>query len=83
MAKRIVIIALGMAAASAMADPNMLSFNAADANRDGAITRREAASFAALEQAFDSADVNRNGLIERQEFSQAEIPAAKTDSPVR
>jgi len=64
--------ALGMSAATAMAAEHTLSFGEVDVNQDGAITRKEAASFAAIEKAFDTADANNNGLIEPAEYPRAE-----------
>jgi len=64
--------ALGMSAATAMAVESTVSFREVDVNQDGAITRKEAASFAALEKAFDTADTNKNGLIEPTEYPRAE-----------
>lgn len=64
--------ALGMSAATAMAAESTVSFSELDVNQDGAITRKEAASFAALEKAFDTADVNENGLIEPAEYRRTE-----------
>lgn len=75
------ILVLGMAATSAMAGEGKLNFNDADTNADGAITREEAASFAALEAVFDSADANSNGLIEMQEFSAVDVPAEAAEAP--
>jgi hypothetical protein len=63
--------ALGMSAATAMA-AEQVSFSELDVNQDGAITRKEAASFAALEKIFDTADANNNGLIEPAEHPRAE-----------
>lgn len=76
MKQLVITIALGMATTAAVAGEAKMSFSEADANSDGAITRAEAASFAALEQRFDAVDENSNGLIERQEYSQAEASEA-------
>ena len=70
--KRLILgFALGMSAATAMA-AEQVSFSELDVNQDGAITRKEAASFAALEKTFDTADANNNGLIEPAEYPRAE-----------
>jgi len=63
--------AVGMSAVTAMA-AEQVSFSELDVNQDGAITRKEAASFAALEKTFDTADANNNGLIEPAEYPRAE-----------
>jgi Ca2+-binding EF-hand superfamily protein len=68
MNKLIMLLALGMVAMAASATDDRISFSDADANQDGAITRREAAAFTALERAFDAADDNHNGLIEPAEY---------------
>jgi hypothetical protein len=54
---------------TASAAGDQAGFGDADVNHDGAITRREAAAFAALERAFDDIDENGNGLIERVEYA--------------
>ena len=64
------MIVLGMAAGATLSASDKAGFDAADSNKDGAITRGEAASFSALEQSFDSADANNNGLIELDEYQQ-------------
>ena len=73
MKKQLTVILLGLFAGAAFAGSDKTGFDAADSNKDGAITRGEAASFAALEQHFDSADVNNNGLIELDEYKQMEV----------
>lgn len=73
MKKILTSIVLCMVASAAFATDDKAGFDAADSNKDGAITRSEAASFAALEQQFDSADINNNGLIEPDEFKQIEV----------
>ncbi|MCG6864243.1 MAG: hypothetical protein LJE58_02320 [Thiogranum sp.] len=71
--KRLILgFALGMSAATAMAAEHTVSFSELDVNRDGAITRKEAASFAALEKAFDTADANNNGLLDPAEYLSTE-----------
>ena len=77
MKKLLTVIVLGMAAGAAFAVNDKAGFDAADSNSDGAITRGEAASFAALEQRFDSADANNNGLIELDEYKQIEMTEEK------
>jgi EF hand len=73
MKKQLTMIVLGLAASTAFAANDKAGFDAADSNKDGAITRVEAASFAALEQSFDSADANSNGLIELDEYKQIKV----------
>ena len=73
MKKQLTMIVLGLAAGAAFAANDKAGFDAADSNKDGAITRGEAASFAALEQSFDSADANSNGLIELDEYKQIKV----------
>ena len=73
MKKYLMTIVLGLASSVVFAADDATGFNATDSNKDGAITREEAASFAALEQSFDSADANKNGLIEIDEYRQVEI----------
>jgi len=73
MKKQLTIIVLGLAAGAAFAANDKAGFDAADSNKDGAITRGEAASFAALEQSFDSADANSNGLLELDEYKQIKV----------
>ena len=79
MNKLVMMVVLGMLATAAMAAEDQASFSEADSNKDGAITRAEAASFAALEQGFDAADLNKNGLIEPNEYSQMEQATAEAD----
>ena len=73
MKKQLTMIVLGLAAGAAFAASDKAGFDVADSNKDGAITRGEAASFAALEQSFDSADANSNGLIELDEYKQIKV----------
>ena len=68
MNRLIVLLAAAMLTMAASAEDDKVAFSDADVNHDGAITRREAESFAALEQAFDDIDENGNGLIERVEY---------------
>jgi hypothetical protein len=79
MNKLVMVVVLGMLATAAMAAGDQASFSEADSNKDGAITRAEAASFAALEQGFDAADLNKNGLIEPNEYSQMGQTTAETN----
>jgi hypothetical protein len=83
MKQLVVIIALGIGTSAAFADQEAMSFGQADANSDGAITRDEAASFAALEQQFDEVDTNSNGLIELLEFSQLIPERAAAGRPAK
>lgn len=76
MKQLVIVMALGMGTSAVFAEQAAMSFGEADANSDGAITRDEAASFAALEQRFDAVDANSNGLIELQEFSQVATEGA-------
>jgi len=73
MKKQLTMIVLGLAAGAAFAASDKAGFDVADSNKDGVITRGEAASFAALEQSFDSADANSNGLIELDEYKQIKV----------
>lgn len=64
---------MSLVASVASAAGDKSGFDEVDSNKDGAITRGEAASFAALEQRFESADTNHNGLIELNEYKQIEV----------
>ncbi len=68
MNRLIMLLVSTMLTMTASAADDKVGFGDADVNHDGAITRQEAASFAALEQAFDDIDENGNGLIERLEY---------------
>lgn len=48
-----------------------LAFNYIDANRDGQISREEAARFRGVAKHFDAADTNHDGVLSRQEFDEA------------
>jgi EF hand domain-containing protein len=48
------------------------SFDSADTNKDGAITRQEALPIAGLE--FSQADTNADSLLSRQEYASAMQP---------
>jgi len=52
------------------------SFEQIDSDRDGRITRNEAASFSALEATFDSADANQDGVLTEEEFARGAAPEA-------
>jgi len=80
MNKLVMVVVLGVVATVAVAEEGKASFNAADSNKDGAITRAEAASFSALEKGFDAADLNKNGLIEPDEFNRIEPTNAESES---
>jgi Ca2+-binding EF-hand superfamily protein len=73
MKKQLTVIVMSLVVSVASAAGDESGFDAVDSNKDGAITRGEAASFAALEQRFESADTNHNGLIERDEYKQIEV----------
>ena len=48
-----------------------LAFNYIDANRDGQLSREEAAGFRGVAKNFDAADTNKDGSLSRQEFENA------------
>lgn len=48
-----------------------LAFNYIDANRDGQLSREEAAGFRGVARNFDAADTNKDGSLSRQEFENA------------
>ncbi len=66
--KKVMIIAGFLLAPWVAAAGRSVSFHEADANKDGAVTRKEAASFAFVARGFDDADANHNGLLELHEF---------------
>ena len=47
------------------------AFGRADANKDGKLSRLEAAHFPAVEQRFDQIDVNKDRFVSREEFQKA------------
>lgn len=47
------------------------AFNYMDANRDGQLSRDEAASFRGVAKYFDRADTNHDNLLSRGEFERA------------
>ncbi|MBS0317167.1 MAG: EF-hand domain-containing protein [Proteobacteria bacterium] len=47
------------------------SFERADANHDGKLSRNEAAAIPWLEQHFDEADANHDGSVTRDEYNKA------------
>ena len=48
-----------------------LAFSYIDANKDGKISREEAAGFRGVAKYFDEADVNKDGFLSREEFENA------------
>jgi EF hand len=59
-------------AASVLAQPAARStFDSLDTDRDGFVTRKEAARLPLLSEGFHIADRNRDGLLERPELEQA------------
>ncbi|MDW5442671.1 EF-hand domain-containing protein [Polaromonas sp. SM01] len=47
------------------------AFGFIDANRDGKISREEAAGFRGVAKHFDEADLNKDGFLSRDEFGNA------------
>ncbi|MFI5446982.1 EF-hand domain-containing protein [Polaromonas sp. UC242_47] len=47
------------------------AFGFIDANRDGKISREEAAGFRGVAKHFDEADLNKDGFLSRDEFANA------------
>ena len=47
------------------------AFNFMDANRDGQISREEAAGFRGVARHFDQADADKDGFLSRSEFDAA------------
>lgn len=47
------------------------AFGFIDANRDGKISREEAAGFRGVAKHFDEADLNKDGFLSRDEFTNA------------
>jgi curli biogenesis system outer membrane secretion channel CsgG len=48
-----------------------LAFSYIDANKDGKISREEAAGFRGVAKYFDEADVDKDGFLSREEFENA------------
>jgi hypothetical protein len=48
-----------------------LAFTYIDANKDGKLSREEAAGFRGVAKYFDEADVNKDGFLSREEFENA------------
>lgn len=49
----------------------MLAFDYIDTNKDGQLSREEAAGFRGVAKNFDAADTNKDGNLSRQEFENA------------
>jgi len=47
------------------------SFQQVDSDRDGRISRQEAAAFSALEARFEAADANGDGALSAEEFARS------------
>jgi len=47
------------------------AFGLIDANKDGKLSREEAAGFRGVARHFDEADVNKDGVLSRKEFENA------------
>ncbi len=47
------------------------AFSFIDANRDGQLSREEAAGFRGVARHFDEADTNKDGMLSREEFESA------------
>jgi EF hand len=56
------------------------AFSFIDANKDGSISRAEAASFRNVAKHFDAADANKDGALSTEEFSNA---LERSDRPVQ
>lgn len=48
-----------------------MAFTYIDANKDGKLSRAEAAGFRGVAKYFDEADVNKDGFLSREEFENA------------
>lgn len=48
-----------------------LAFTYIDANKDGKLSRAEAAGFRGVAKYFDAADINQDGILSREEFDNA------------
>lgn len=48
-----------------------LAFKFMDANKDGKISREEAAGFRSVARHFDEADTNKDNALSREEFENA------------
>jgi EF-hand domain pair len=48
-----------------------MAFNYLDTNKDGRISREEAARFRGVARHFDAADLNKDGVLSREEFDNA------------
>ena len=64
-------VSLGASAAAAHGDKRGERIAKLDVNKDGQISREEAAAAPRLAQRFDQLDVNRDGQLTREEFASA------------
>jgi len=64
-------VAPSQAAPKYAAKDMALAFNYMDANKDGKVSREEAAGFRGVARHFDEADTNRDGFLSREEFESA------------
>jgi hypothetical protein len=62
----------GQAPSAATERSDRADFDKVDANKDGAVDRKEAGAVPGLLAAFDKADANRDGKLDKSEFRIAE-----------
>lgn len=68
----ITLAALGLGAAAYAGDMDKkTAFNELDANKDGLLTKEEAAADQAVSQEFTVADTNQDGYVTAAEFDEA------------
>lgn len=68
----ITLAALGLGAAAYAGDMDKkAAFNELDANKDGLLTKEEAAADQAVSQEFTVADTNQDGYVTAAEFDEA------------